>query len=306
MYAFWHDGQPSSSLAEGAVVGPGRLIDTQAFYVVFVDGLGLWGASKPSAGLGPRFPAYSYFDMAQAIRRLLRDHLRVAHVKLAAGVSLGATQAYLLAAMHPDFVEAILPIGGPTVSDAADPAAHATLALAKAAIEADPVWMATAGAYYDRPKAEHPRQGVMFSWSLLGLSAADPRQRAQQPWATVQQEVFAWAPEGEMGANLAARAQDFDAVDLHHRLRAGLGFSLTKDLGRIRARTLILQVENDRWVSLAAARATAERIPGAMLLSFPHPLAHFASFAAPNVFAEVVRAFVENRFLPQPAAAVHR
>jgi hypothetical protein len=65
-------------------------------------------------------------------------------------------------------------------------------------------------------------------------------------------------------------------------------------------------VENDRWVSLAAARATAERIPGAMLLSFPHPLAHFASFAAPNVFAEVVRAFVENRFLPQPAAAVHR
>lgn len=306
MYAFWYEGQPSTSLAQGPVVGPGRPIDTQKFYVVFVDGLGLWGLAKPSAGLGTRFPAYSYYDMAQVIWRLLRDQLHVARVRLATGISLGGTQSYLLAAMHPEFVDAILPIDSATVSDPGDPAAYWTLALAKAAIEADPVWMATNGAYYDRPKSEHPNQGVMFSWSLLGLTAVDPRYRAQQPWASVQREVFAWAPHGEEGLNLLPRAQDYDAVDLHHRARAGMSFSMADDLQRIRARTLILQVENDRWVSLAAARATAARIPGAMLLSFPHPLAHFASFAAPNVFKDVVRAFVEDQFLPQTVAMPER
>lgn len=298
MYAFWHEGQPSTSLAEGAVVGPGRLIDTQKRFVVFVDGLGLWGTAKPSAGLGRRFPAYSYFDMAQATWRLLRDHLNVARVTLATGVSLGATQAYLLAAMQPQAVDAILPIGGAIASDASEPAAYATLALAKAAIEADPVWMATGGAYYDKPKAQHPNDGVMFSWSLLGLASFDPRYRAQQPWSAVQREVFFWAPAGEEAASLKRRAEEYDAVDLHHRLRAGLAFALGPELKRIRARTLILQVENDRLVPLAAAKAAAAAIPGATLLTFAHPLGHFASFAAPNRFKEVVGAFIDDRFLP--------
>src|SRR5258705_6640204 len=36
-----------------------------------VDPLGTWGASKPSDGLGIKFPQYSYFDMVQRARRLL-------------------------------------------------------------------------------------------------------------------------------------------------------------------------------------------------------------------------------------------
>ncbi len=48
------------------VIGPGRPIDTDRYYVVMVDPLGTWGASKPSDGLGIKFPQYSYFDMVQA------------------------------------------------------------------------------------------------------------------------------------------------------------------------------------------------------------------------------------------------
>ena len=36
-------------------------------YRRFLDALGLWGASKPSGGLGLRFPPYSLFDCVQAI-----------------------------------------------------------------------------------------------------------------------------------------------------------------------------------------------------------------------------------------------
>src|SRR5208283_1576961 len=83
MYFFWYDGQKGNAFAEGSVVGPGKLIDTDKYYVVFLDALGLWGASKPSDGLGMKFPRYSIFDCVQANYRLLKDHLGVAKVKLA-------------------------------------------------------------------------------------------------------------------------------------------------------------------------------------------------------------------------------
>ena len=72
MYEQWVSG---TTLSGGPVIGPGRVIDTDRYYVVLVDPLGLWGASKPSDGLGQKFPQYSYQDMVQATYRLLRDHL---------------------------------------------------------------------------------------------------------------------------------------------------------------------------------------------------------------------------------------
>ena len=59
MYNSWYAGQSGNGFAGGALVGPGLLFDTNRFYVVFLDGLGLWGASKPSDGLARKFPVYS-------------------------------------------------------------------------------------------------------------------------------------------------------------------------------------------------------------------------------------------------------
>jgi homoserine O-acetyltransferase/O-succinyltransferase len=55
MYDFWYDGQKGNAFSKGAVVGPGKLIDTDKCYVIFLDALGLWGTSKPSEGLGMKF-----------------------------------------------------------------------------------------------------------------------------------------------------------------------------------------------------------------------------------------------------------
>ena len=63
MYFFWFDGQKGNAFAEGAVVGPGKLIDTDKYYVIFLDALGLWGTSKPSDGLGMKFP-HTLFSIA--------------------------------------------------------------------------------------------------------------------------------------------------------------------------------------------------------------------------------------------------
>jgi hypothetical protein len=102
MYNTWFEGQPLNAFSGGAVVGPGRTIDTNRYYVVFLDALGLWGESKPSAGLGRKFPQYSYYDMVQANYRMLREHLKVGQVEVATGVGRDALAERLRQGDHAD------------------------------------------------------------------------------------------------------------------------------------------------------------------------------------------------------------
>ena len=157
MYEQWVKGAPLSGGVP--IIGPGRPIDTDRYYVVMVDPLGTWGASKPSDGLGIKFPQYSYFDMVQANYRMLRDKLKVARAALVTGVSMGGTQTYVWGVMHPEFVSALMPIGGTTQSDAGDPVGNWTFQLMTAAIESDPVWQKTNGRLLQAAQGKAPADG---------------------------------------------------------------------------------------------------------------------------------------------------
>ena len=204
---------------------------------------------------------------------------------------MGAIQSYLWALMHPGFVEAIMPMGGVTETDAS---LRWLFRLMSAAIESDPAWRDTAGDYYHLPKEQHPHRGVMFGWSILFHSAMSFDHRIQMGWDEVQKEVFAWELQGKEGAILVPYGRNFDAIDLLYRNRAGESLNVTGQLHRIRARTLILHVANDHWVRLHMARMAHERIPGSRLCSFEHPLGHYALFQAPNVFRDTIRSFLED------------
>lgn len=290
-YNFWYEGQAGNDFAKGPVVGPGRLIDTNRFYVVFLDALGLWGASKPSDGLGMKFPHYNYMDYVQANYRLLKDELKVGKVKLATGVSMGAMQSYMWAVLHPDYVEAILPTGGLVKMD---PCARWLFQLMTAAMESDPAWMETKGDYYHLPKEKHPNRGMMFGWSVLGQSGLSFDLRAMQPWDKVKGEVFFWEPKNGEGANLVSKAHDFDVNDLLYRNHAGTTFDIEAELPKIKAKTLILHVKNDQWLRHVTAEAAVQKIPGATLVSFESPLAHYAIFQAPNILKEDVLTFFKT------------
>jgi homoserine O-acetyltransferase len=281
MYEQWVKG---TALSGGVpIIGSGRPIDTDKYYVVMVDPLGTWGASKPSDGLGIKFPQYSYFDMVQANYRMLRDHLNVARVALAAGVSMGGTQTYVWGVMHPEYVSALMPIGGTTQSDAEDPVGNWTFQLMTAAIESDPVWQATKGDYYSLPKEKHPLPGVAFGWSVLGLTGYDFAFRSTQSFAAVQPEVFYWeAPNPKAGSSVTNRAKLYDAVDLVWRNRAGENHNLNADLGRIRSRTLVMHISNDNWLNFKLAEKAVDRIPGADLVSEESPVAHYGVFSIIN------------------------
>ena len=281
MYEQWVKGTALSG--KDPVIGPGRPIDTDRYYVVMVDPIGTWGESKPSDGLGIKFPQYSYFDMVQANYRMLRDHLKIAHVALVTGVSMGGTQSYVWGVMHPEFVSALMPIGGTTQSDAEDPVGNWTFQLMTAAIESDPVWQATKGDYYNLPKEKHPSPGVAFGWSVLGLTGYDFAFRTTQSFASVQPEVFYWDPPNEKaGSSVTKRAALYDAVDLVVRNRVGETYNINADLWRIRSRTMVMHITNDQWLNFKLAQRAVDRIPGADLIAEESPVAHYGVFSIIN------------------------
>ena len=281
MYEQWVKG---TALSGGEpVIGPGRPIDTDRYYVIMVDPLGTWGASKPSDGLGIKFPQYSYYDMVQANYRMLRDSLKIAHAALVTGVSMGGTQTYVWGVMHPEFMGALMPIGGTTQSDAEDPVGNWTFQLMTAAIESDPVWQATKGDYYKLPKEKHPMPGVAFGWSVLGLTGYDFAFRTTQNFASVQPEVFYWDPPNEKaGSSVTNRAKLYDAVDLVWRNRVGEIHNINPYLGRIQARTLVMHITNDQWLNFKLAERAVDRVPGAQLIAEESPVAHYGVFSIVN------------------------
>ena len=152
-----------------------------------------------------------------------------------------------------------------------------------AAIESDPVWRSTGGNYYNLPKEQHPNQGVAFGWSVLSMTGFDFDFRSSQDWAAVQPDVFYWTPPTpKAGSNMAARALLFDAVDLIYRNRAGETYNINNDLRRIRARTLVMHIENDNWLNFSLAKRAVELTPGADLLSETSPVAHYGVFSIVN------------------------
>ena len=300
MYNNWYAGQAGNGFSGGALVGPGLLFDTNRFYVIFLDALGLWGASKPSDGLGRKFPVYSYYDVVQLNYRLLRDKLKVGRVVLATGVSMGATQAYYWGLMHPQMVQAVMPIGGASATDGDGPVAAWTFQLAKAALESDPVWVETKGNYYHLPKEQHPNKGVEFHWSVLSLTGYQLNHRQSLGWEAVSKEVFTWQPDESMGEhagdNLKNLAKLFDGVDLWYRDTVGEIHNVNALLPSMKPRTLVVHVDNDQWLISDKARAAAEAIPGGQYVGLSSPIAHYAVFSAPNTLRDdpVFETFVRD------------
>ena len=91
--------------------GPGQLLDANRYYIISPDAIGHGKSSKPSDGLHARFPHYDYDDMVEAEHLLLTEHLKVDHLRLFMGESMGCMHAFMFAEKYPDFLDAAMPMG---------------------------------------------------------------------------------------------------------------------------------------------------------------------------------------------------
>jgi homoserine O-acetyltransferase len=84
---------------------PGQPLDPAKYYIIMPDALGRGGSSKPSDGLKGQFPHYRYHDMVDLTHQLVTDGLKVAHLRLIIGSSLGCMQQFLWAEWYPDLMD---------------------------------------------------------------------------------------------------------------------------------------------------------------------------------------------------------
>ena len=136
------------------MVGPGKPIDTDRFFVVCPNVLGsCMGTTGPASfaadGLpwAMRFPVITIRDMVRAHVALL-EALGIARLYAVIGGSMGGMQALSLAVNWPDIPERVLVIA----ATAAMPAQNiAFQEVGRQAIMADPAW--AEGAYYASPQS---------------------------------------------------------------------------------------------------------------------------------------------------------
>lgn len=94
----------------GELFGPGQPLDAARYYVVMPDALGAGKSSKPSDGLGARFPRFTYDDMVSGHHRLLTEGLGVRHVRLIIGNSMGGMHVWMWGVKHPGFADTLVPM----------------------------------------------------------------------------------------------------------------------------------------------------------------------------------------------------
>jgi homoserine O-acetyltransferase len=103
----------------GALFGPGRPLDANKYFIILPDAVGHGRSSKPSDGLRMKFPQYDYVDMVEAQYRLLTEGLGVRHLRLVMGNSMGGMETWLWGEMHPDFMDALVPMAAQPTAMAA-------------------------------------------------------------------------------------------------------------------------------------------------------------------------------------------
>ena len=101
----------------GAMVGPGRAIDTEKYYVICINMLGGCGGTSGPASINPdtgkpyalHFPIVTVGDMVRS-QKILLDALGVKKLFAVIGGSMGGFQALEMAMLYPDFVERAIPV----------------------------------------------------------------------------------------------------------------------------------------------------------------------------------------------------
>jgi homoserine O-acetyltransferase len=94
----------------GELFGPGQPLDANKYFIILPDAVGHGRSAKPSDGLRMKFPQYDYADMIEAQYRLLKDGLGIRHLRLVMGNSMGGMETWLWGELHPDFMDALVPM----------------------------------------------------------------------------------------------------------------------------------------------------------------------------------------------------
>lgn len=240
----------------GDLIGPGKAIDTDRFFIIAPNALGSsYGSTGPGSDnpvtntpYGPDFPALQFEDMVTAQYRLLK-HLGVTHLTAVIGLSMGGFGAFQWAVQHPDFMNKVVPVlsapWGSINAKASQNSVHDRL-------KADPHW--NDGWYYQKPLAMQEtltriRTDTLIRYGVpawLNAQYCDP----EQVQAKLELMAQRWAARFDANA----------MVVLRHAINR---FDARASLRNIKADVLYVLCDTDQLFSPEIANDTLDPLKAA-------------------------------------------
>ena len=293
-----------------AVIGPGKAVDTDKYFVLSSDTLVNLNAHDPNvvttgpASLDPdtgrpygmSFPVVGITDWVNVQVALVRS-LGITRLKAVMGPSGGALQVFEWAASHPEMVERAIPVIGLPSWDAF---LIEDLECWAAPIRLDRNW--NHGDYYGH---ELPTEGLKASLKLNGLQAthweavdrtygAGPADPSRDP-AKAMDNLF--KVQAAMDASAAAKAGLMDANHFLYIVKANQ--LANADPARIKAPLLMLYAPNDLIVPARQVEDFAKAFAAAggrvTLQPLTGPYGHLNGIFSIGQGAEKIAAFLAEK-----------
>ncbi|ALL68214.1 Homoserine O-acetyltransferase [Paraburkholderia caribensis MBA4] len=205
----------------------GEPLDAQRYFIVMPDGLGRGGSSKPSDGLRTKFPHYGYGDVVDANHRLLVEGLKVRHLRLVLGTSMGGMQTWMWGERYPGMADALMPIASQPIAMGGRNWLWRQMIVG--AIRNDPGWQ---DGSYTTPPTQWAR--VMPVFTLITGDAARMQELAPDRAAATR-----------MTESIVADAAKTDPNDVLYWFESSWDYNPEPDLGAIRSRLFAVNFADD-------------------------------------------------------------
>ncbi|HEX3883067.1 MAG TPA: alpha/beta fold hydrolase [Stellaceae bacterium] len=262
------------------LIGPGKTIDTDKYFVITADAIGGGGSSSPADGTGQEFPRYTVRDMMEAQHALVTAGLKLTTLRAVVGRSMGAFTALEWAIHHPALMRGVVLI-------APSPKAEANFQLVidvmNSVITLDPEWQG--GRYEHNPEEGLRRAGLVY-----------------YPW-NVSAAYLERVSAKRLGEEMEAEAKSFASWDANslvfryaacreHDVSAPFGGDMSAAFAQIRAPVLILASASDRLLGLYGTRRIRDGVKHATYVEIPSDMGHrgLGVDAEPGEAAYIVRA----------------
>ncbi len=211
----------------GELFGNGQPLDAEKYFIILPDGIGHGKSSKPGDGLRAKFPHYGYVDMIEAQHRLLKE-LGVDHERLVMGTSMGGMHSWLWGEIHPDEMDALMPLASlPTQISGRN---RAWRRLVIDAIRNDPAWQD--GNYTTQPPS------LRTAAEMLWLMSRNPVLRQKDAPTLTQADAV-------LDKFVKEITSTDDANDFLYALDASRDYDPGPNLEKIRAPLLAVNSADD-------------------------------------------------------------
>lgn len=266
--------QPSDAQAGywDALIGPGKGIDTNRYYVISVDTLANLNVHDPHvittgpASINPStgkrwgldFPVVTITDFVE-VQRALLDSLGIHKLHAVVGPSMGSFQAIEWAVRYPERVERLIPVIGTAYIDS-----WTAVRLERWAypIKVDPYWQQ--GNYYDKP--HQPTAGLAQALAYITQDALNPAS-FNDTYPDLSKDTDAhhdirasFQAYQQLVQTAQTRSKLMDANSLLYLVRAsqlwraGMGQDWRTQLQSVRAKTLFLPATGDLLLTPSMAQ----------------------------------------------------